>query len=54
MDIDYILLKHTDRRARIKKGMSATAHFMVTRQSLFTLIYKNIDEWASPTQYKRK
>ena len=54
MDRDYLLLKHTDRRARIKKGMSATAHFMVTRQSLFTLIYKNIDEWASPTQYERK
>lgn len=51
MDRDYLLLKHTDKRAQIKKGMSATAHFMVTRQSLFTLIYKNIDEWVSPTQY---
>lgn len=54
MDKDYLVLKHSDRRTYIKKGMSATAHFMVTRQSLFTLIHKNIDEWANPTQYKQK
>ena len=54
LDKDYLMLKHSDRKAYIKKGMSATAHFMVTRQSLFTLIYKNVDEWANPTQYKKQ
>lgn len=54
MDKDYLMLKHSDRRAYIKKGMSAVAHFMVTRQSLFTLIHKNVDEWANPTQYNKQ
>ncbi len=53
LDKDYLELRHSTKKAYIKKGMSATAHFIVTRQSLFTLIYKNIDEWANPTQYKR-
>lgn len=51
IDKDYLTLRRTNRKAFIKKGMSATAHFIVTKQSLFTLIYKNIDEWANPTQY---
>lgn len=51
MDNDYLILRNTDRKAFIKKGMSVVAHFIVTRQSLFTLLYKNIDEWANPTQY---
>ena len=54
MDKDYLMLKHSDRRAYIKKGMNAVAHFMVTRQSLFTLIHKNVDEWANPTQYNKQ
>jgi len=53
LDNDYLTLRNTERKAFLKKGMSATAHFMVTRQSLFTLIYKNIDEWANPAQYKQ-
>lgn len=53
MDKEYLMLKHSGRKAYLKKGMSGTTHFMVTRQSLFTLIYKNIDEWANPTQYKQ-
>lgn len=53
MDKEFLMLKHSDRKAYLKKGMSGTAHFMVTRQTLFTLIYKNIDEWANPTQYKQ-
>lgn len=53
MDKEYLMLRHSDRKAYLKKGMSGTTHFMVTRQSLFTLIYKNIDEWANPTQYKQ-
>ena len=51
LDNNCLTLRNTGRKVFIKKGMSATAHFIVTRQSLFTLIYKNIDEWANPTQY---
>ncbi len=50
MDRNYLTLKDSNRRALVKKGMSASAHFMVTKQSLFTLLYKNIDEWINPTQ----
>ena len=53
LDKDCLTLRNTGRKAFIKKGMSATAHFIVTRQSLFTLIYKNINEWANPTQYNQ-
>ena len=51
LDNNFLSLRDTGRRAFIKKGMSATAHFIVTRQSLLSLLYKNIDEWANPTQY---
>lgn len=54
MESDYLTLKRKDRKAFIKKGMSATAHFIVTRKSLFTLIYNDINEWANPTQYKNE
>ena len=49
---DYLEMKSTKRRGYIKKGMTAIAHFVVTRQSLFELLYKNIDNWMNPTQYK--
>lgn len=49
---NYLTLRNTNHKAFIKKGMSVVAHFIVTKQSLFTLLYKNIDEWANPTQYR--
>ena len=49
---DYLEMKSARRRGYIKKGMTAIAHFVVTRQSLFELLYKNIDNWMNPTQYK--
>ena len=36
---------------KLKKGMTASAHFMVTRRSLFDLLYQKIDDWANPRQY---
>lgn len=48
----YLVLKHTKRKAYVKKGMNVTAHFVVTRQSLLTMIYKNFDEWINPIQNK--
>lgn len=50
MDKDYLMLK-SGKRGYLKKGMTASAHFMVTRRSLFNLLYEKIDDWANPTQY---
>jgi len=36
----------------LKKGMSASTHFIITRRSLFNLLYQHIDDWINPTQYK--
>jgi multidrug resistance efflux pump len=35
----------------LKKGMSVSAHFMITQRSLFDLLYQKMDDWANPTQY---
>lgn len=50
---NYLVLKKTNRKGFLKKGMTASAHFMVTRRSLFDLLYQELDEWANPTQYKK-
>lgn len=31
--------------------MTVSAHFMVTRRSLFDLLYQKMDDWANPKQY---
>ncbi|MEG0462986.1 MAG: HlyD family secretion protein, partial [Bacteroides sp.] len=36
------------------KGMTVSAHFMVTRQSLFDLLYQQMDDWVNPEQYEGK
>ena len=51
---DYLQLSNQERRGYIKKGMTAIVHFVVTRQSLFDLLYKNIDEWMNPTKYQQQ
>ena len=35
----------------IKKGMYISSHFMITKRSLFDLIYQKMDDWANPSQY---
>lgn len=32
--------------------MTVSAHFMVTRRSLFDLLYQKMDDWANPRQYE--
>ena len=32
--------------------MTVSAHFMITRRSLFDLLYQKIDDWANPKQYE--
>lgn len=51
MERDYLKLKN-GRVGRLKKGMTVSAHFMVTRRSLFDLLYQKIDDWANPRQYE--
>lgn len=49
---NYLELRKSKRKGYVKKGMKGIVHFVVTRRSLFDLLYKNIDEWVNPTQYQ--
>lgn len=49
---NYLELRNSKRKGYVKKGMTGIVHFVVTRRSLFDLLYKNIDQWANPTQYQ--
>ncbi len=50
IDTPFLTYKKTGRKGYIKKGMAVNAHFIVTKRSLFDLLYQNIDEWINPTQ----
>lgn len=52
LERDYLELKN-GKRGMLKKGMSVSAHFMVTRRSLFDLLYQSMDKWMNPTQYSK-
>jgi len=45
------LVRKNGATGKLKKGMSVSSHFMITKRSLFALIYQKIDDWANPTQY---
>lgn len=53
MERDYLQLK-SGRIGKLKKGMTVSAHFMVTRRSLFDLLYQKVDDWANPKQYENE
>lgn len=53
MERDYLQLKN-GRIGKLKKGMTVNAHFMVTRRSLFNLLYQKMDGWINPKQYETK
>ena len=52
MDRDYLQLKN-GRTDKLKKGMTVNAHFMITRRSLFDLLYQKMDDWVNPARYKQ-
>lgn len=52
LEQNHLVMKRTGAKGYIKKGMSAQVRFMITRRSLFDLLYQNIDEWINPTQLK--
>jgi multidrug resistance efflux pump len=44
------LVRKNGIKGDLKKGMPVAAHFMITRRSLFDLLYQKMDDWANPTQ----
>lgn len=48
---NFLVMKKTGKKGYLKKGMKANVHFMITKRSLFDILYQNIDEWVNPTQY---
>ena len=36
---------------KLKKGMNISSHFMITKRSVFDLIYRKMDDWINPAQY---
>lgn len=51
MERDYLTLRKSGKKGVLKKGMTVSAHFMITERSLFDLLYQKIDDWANPIQY---
>jgi len=51
MERNYLIRKNGV-KGLLKKGMTVSAHFMITRRSLFDLLYQKMDDWANPTQYQ--
>lgn len=50
LEKSHLALKN-GRRGEIKKGMTIYAHFVLTKRSLFDLLYQKIDYWLNPAQY---
>lgn len=48
---NYLTDYNTHHRGYIKKGMTAVVRFIVTKKSLFDLLYQSMDSWVNPTQY---
>lgn len=49
MDTPTLKLKNGV-EGRLKKGMTLTAQFILTRRSLFDLLYDKVDDWLNPAQ----
>ena len=48
---NYLVMKKTGMKGYLKKGMVANVRFMITKRTLFDILYQNIDEWVNPVQY---
>ncbi|MBK8884442.1 MAG: HlyD family efflux transporter periplasmic adaptor subunit [Bacteroidales bacterium] len=49
----YLTLKNGT-KAYIKKGMSFNARFVITRRSLYNLLFDKADKWFNPYTYNKK
>lgn len=47
------LIRKNGAKGVLKKGMTVSSHFMITRRSLFDLLYQKMDDWANPSQYDK-
>jgi membrane fusion protein, peptide pheromone/bacteriocin exporter len=50
LDKNYLSLDNGV-KGYLKKGMTLNARFMITRKSLFQLIYQSADDWINPARY---
>ncbi len=50
LDNNFLLLKN-NYRGYFKKGMTLQANFLVTRRSVFKLLYDKVDDWLNPNTY---
>ena len=50
MEKDY-LVRQNGTKGMLKKGMPVLSHFIITKRSLFNLLYQKADDWINPTQY---
>jgi HlyD family secretion protein len=50
MNQDYLIRKNGV-KGNLKKGMSLSSHFIITKRSLFDLLYQKVDDWINPMQY---
>ncbi|MDR0657871.1 MAG: HlyD family secretion protein [Mediterranea sp.] len=50
MERDHLKLKN-GRKGKLKKGMTVSVRFMITRKSLFDLLYQRLDDWVNPARY---
>ena len=53
MERDFLMLKN-GRKGKLKKGMTVSVHFMITRRSLFDLLYQRLDDWVNPIRYEEE
>nr|WP_320037789.1 HlyD family efflux transporter periplasmic adaptor subunit [uncultured Bacteroides sp.] len=51
MKKNYLQLKNGE-KGKLKKGMTVSAHFMINKRSLFSLLYQKIDKCINPAQFK--
>jgi multidrug resistance efflux pump len=49
MEKNYLVRKNGIKGV-LKKGMTVSAHFRLTKRSLFDLLYQKMDNWANPAQ----
>jgi multidrug resistance efflux pump len=53
MEKNYLVRKNGV-KGTLKKGMRVSAHFRITKRSLFDLLYQKLDDWANPAQYSKQ
>ncbi|QLE00946.1 HlyD family efflux transporter periplasmic adaptor subunit [Galbibacter sp. BG1] len=51
VDQDYLELKNGF-QGKLKKGMTLNAQFLLTKRTLFDLLYDKVDDWLNPSQVK--